>query len=190
MHSDLQIVLPEKLQDVPGAPPEKSSVTRVTPAELSSGMIRDVFAVWNERRANRLMPARENIVPHGIARHLKHVSLMRAIPESEDYEFRIIGDAHVRAYGTRHQGKHLSDLMAEAPGFALALKKSLDKVVSSRAPLAFCGVIGRDLGEARFITLESVFLPIGDSDERVDHIIVVSIYVPRNGFWRESPTIS
>ena len=168
--------------------PEKSSIAIVSPDALGSDVLQGLLAIWNERRAERLMPARSDFSPRAIGQLLKYVSLVRVMSGGDDYEFRIIGDVHVQAYGTRHQGKCLSEVMNEAQGFGRALKKSFDVVVRSRGPIAYSGVIGRDAGEARFVALESLFLPLGDDDDRVDHIVTAGVYVPRRGYWPDETT--
>lgn len=172
---------------IPKQVPEKSSVAAIAPAELEAPDLLDILAIWNEKRAGRLLPARGDVLPGPMGRRLRNVSLLSVL--DGDYEFRIIGDTHVQAYGARHQGKRLSEVIAMAPGFGDALKKSVDIVVRKRIPIAYRGAIGRDVGEARFVWLETLFLPLGSTDEAVDHVMTASVYVPRDGIWPSSPTI-
>lgn len=129
------------------------------------------------------MPSRCGFAPRAIGHLLAYVSLVRVLPEHDDYEFRIIGNAHVQAYGTYDQGKCLSDVAKKAPGYGRALKESLDAVVKSRKPIAYSGVVGCDVGEARFVAFESLFLPLGEYENAVDHIVTAAVYVPRGGVW-------
>jgi hypothetical protein len=152
-------------------------------AEIDSPELRDILAIWNERRQNRSMPTRENIVPRALGHLVRNVSLVGVISGEEDYEFRVVGGVHVQAYGVNQQGKRLSDVLIEAPGFGGRLKASLDTVVETRAPLAYRGKIGRDVGNARFVWLETAFLPLGTSDAVVDHILIATVYAPLNGIW-------
>jgi hypothetical protein len=168
--------------------PEQSSVAAIAPSDLEAPELLEIFAVWNSRRGARLMPARTDVLPAPMRRHIRNVSLLSVL--DGDYEFRVIGEAHIQAYGARHQGKRMSELMAIAPKFAGVLKHSVDIVVRKRIPIAYRGAIGRDVGEARFVWIETMFLPLGQTDEAVDHVMTASIYVPRNGVWDRTPTFA
>ena len=158
--------------------PEKSSVLAISPAELNSSDLRNIYSIWDEKRQSRTMPARNDLLPRALGRCLRNVSLIGIPPGDRDYEFRVIGDVHVQAYG-----KRMSDLIAVAPGFGRVMKATLDTVFNTRAPLAFRGMIGRDAGDARFVWLETIYLPLGAVNDAVDHIIVATVYAPRNGTW-------
>ncbi len=166
-------------------PVERSSIAVVSLDMIESDILRELLAIWNGRRAGRAMPSRRDFVPRAVGHLLQYVSLVRVLPERDNYEFRIIGDAHVQAYGTNDQGKCLSDVAKTSPDFGRALKKTLDAVVESLRPIAYGGAIGRDVGETRFVSFESLFLPLGD-DESVDHIISAAVYVPRGGVWPQT----
>ncbi|HTP76726.1 MAG TPA: PAS domain-containing protein [Rhizomicrobium sp.] len=168
--------------------PDKSSVSAIALSEMEARELLDIYAVWNERRGGRRMPARADVLPAPMGRNIKNVSLISVL--GDDYEFRIIGEAHIQAYGARHQGKRLSEVMEFAPGFAGVLKRSVDIVVRKRIPIAYRGAIGRDVGNARFVWIETMFLPLGQRDDAVDHVMTASIYVPRNGIWEQAPTIA
>src|SRR5665213_2818433 len=86
------------------ANPERPLIAEIAPHELQSPETRAIYAIWNERRGSRAMPSRAEVLPRPLARFLRHISLMRVLPDTDDYEFRVIGDAHVQAYGTNAQG--------------------------------------------------------------------------------------
>ena len=174
---------------LPREPPEKSAVEIIAPEALKSEILQSLASVWKANRERGGMPRRASLLPRGIGNLLKYVSLVRVVPERSDYEFRIIGDIHVQAYGTRHQGKCLSDVAKEAPKFARMLQRSLDAVVKAKKPIAYRGIIGRDAGDSRFIALESVFLPLSEDGTSVDHIMTAGIYTPRGGYWTDAPAI-
>ena len=168
--------------------PDTSSVAAIPPAELEARELLEIYAVWNRHKADRVMPSRTDVLPSPMGRHIKNISLLSVL--DGDYEFRIIGEAHIQAYGERHQGKLLSEVTALAPAFGSVLKRSVDIVVRKRIPIAYRGAIGRDVGNARFVWIETMFLPLGQTDDAVDHVMTASVYVPRNGMWDSSPTIA
>lgn len=161
--------------------PERTAVETVQPAALDSPVLQELWALWQMQRGGRAMPVRDDLVPHGIARHLRYVSLVRVLAEPRDYELRIVGDAHVQAYGVSHQGRRLSELDALSPKFARRLAGLFDGVVETGAAFAQRGYIGRDVGQSRIVSLEAIYLPLGA--RAVDHILLATVYAPRDGYW-------
>jgi hypothetical protein len=164
---------------IPSIVPQESSVVRIALADLRSEELVEIVAIWNRRRGDRLMPARDDLLPRAVGRLLRNVSLLKVVPESGDYEFRVVGDVHVQAYGSSHQGARLSDVISEAPVYGSILKATLDSVVKKRRPIAYRGAVGQDVGDAQFVWLETVFLPLGVDGDTVDHVINASVYVQR-----------
>ncbi len=176
--------MPQYAQQVaPISVPETSSVSIVSLAELESDELRHITAAWSRLKDGRLMPAREEVGPRAFGSYARNVSLIRAIEGGEDYEFRVVGDAHVQAYGASPH-KYVSEVIASAPDYGTRLKLSYDYVRMSGQPLAFRGLMGRDLPDSRFVWFEAAYLPLG-ADGKVDHILTVAVYAPRSGTWDE-----
>jgi hypothetical protein len=165
-------------QPQPGKPPEKSSVEVISLSDIESQIVYTVVAAWRKWRGLHAMPPREKLALRDLGPAASHVSLARVIDEGEDYEFRIIGDAHVRAYGTSYQNKRLSDVMRVSPRFGKQLKASYDLVRTSGHPFAVRGLIGQDVPDAGFAWFETCYLPLGTGG--VDHVINVAVYTPRS----------
>jgi hypothetical protein len=163
--------------------PEKSSISAISLTEIASRELQEVISIWRTWCRDRPMPERDDVVPRGLGRLLPSISIVRVVRDEQDYEFRIIGGAHTQAYGVSQQSKKLSDVIVQAPGFGRRLKASLDEVVETLAPVAYRGKIGRDVGEARFVWLETVFLPVGGANDGVDHVMIATVYAPLGGVW-------
>ena len=171
----------QRAPEAASARPDKTRIVEITPAELESPEVRAIFAIWEERRGRRPMPTREEIVPKPLGKLLRYISLTRFVPEDGDYEVRIIGDAHVEAYGRNSPGERLSAVKSTSPEFVAALKHSYDLVRTQRAPLGYRGIMGRDLSQARFDWFETLYMPLGGGD--VEFILNASVYRPRDGKW-------
>jgi hypothetical protein len=156
--------------------PEKTSVDAIALADIESVEVATIVAAWNKWRGLHVMPPRERLAPNAFGRAAAHTSLARVV--GEDYEFRIIGDAHVRAYGTSYQNKLVSDVIAASPRFGKQLKASYDLVRTTGRAYAFRGLIGRDAPDAGFAWFETCYLPFG-TDSVVDHILNAAVYAPR-----------
>ncbi|MEJ1970805.1 MAG: PAS domain-containing protein [Rhizomicrobium sp.] len=170
-----------------GAPiqivPEKTPIAEIRPGELESPDLRAIYAIWCENRGGRSMPQREEVMPRPLGRLVRNVSLVKVLADAADYEFRVIGDVHVQAYGANAQGLKFSDLIASNPDFGNVLKASYDLVCARRAPVAFRGFMGREMTQARFDWLETIYMPLRDAEGGVAYVMNASVYVPRNGAW-------
>ena len=165
--------------------PEVSTAGRVALDDLENAPLISLFEIWNRLRGERLFPARSELTAKSIGRFLRNISIASILDEGRDYEFRIIGDAHVEAYAASYQGKKLSNLVADSPTFGAVIKGAYDNVRFKKRPLAFRGLMGRDFPDVRFVYHESVYLPFGTADDVVDHVITASVYVPRDGSWSD-----
>ena len=163
--------------------PEKSSVVPVEFAKLESQRVRVVCEAWERWRGSRPMPTRNDISLKDLGNAAANISLVRARPAENDYEYRIIGDAHIQAYGVSYQGRRMSEAIAQAPRFGKILKASYDMICAMRRPYAFRGLIGRDIPELRFVWFETCYFPLGPSPDEVDHVMNVAVYEPRGGSW-------
>ncbi len=155
--------------------PTESGVIDLDSVENS--LVRAGIGYWRRLKGDRAFPARRQLSPRDIAGLLRNVILVRVVNDGDDYEFRIVGDAHVQMSGFNMQGGHIRDLQRVSPSFATALQKLYGKVLSTRAPFALRGAMERP-GQAPLAS-ESVLLPLGPDDSTIDHILVFSVYVPR-----------
>lgn len=163
--------------------PVKSSVIPIAFDDIESERVRAVYLAWLCWRGSRPMPTRNEISLRDLGNAAANISLVHVMPQQNDYEFRIIGDAHIQAYGVNFQGKRMSDAMAFAPRHAKILKSSYDMICAMRRPYAFRGRVGHDAPNARFVRFETCYLPLGPSPDEVDYIINAAFYTPRGGEW-------
>lgn len=173
---------PGSVSAAPHRTPEKTIILPVAPADFESPEIRAVYSVWDEKRGERPMPMRSEILPRPLARQLRFISIVRVIPETNDYELRVIGDAHAEAYGWNGQGLRISQLAASGNVMGEMLRDSYELVRTFRRPLGFRGILGRDITQARFDWFETLYLPLG-SGGVIDHILNASTYRPKDGKW-------
>jgi hypothetical protein len=144
---------------------------------VESEIVRAGVAYWRRLRSTRKFPDRNDMTPRDIRGLLRNVVLLRVIDDGRDYEFRIVGDAHVIAHGFSMQGKNLSQMDDHAPGYGAVLKELYDYPVRRGTPLALRGWLSMGEDGAEFVFSESVFLPLGPNDETIDHVLNFSVYV-------------
>jgi len=160
--------------------PKESSVYIVPPHELDSEPVSFAVRHWYALRGPRRYPTRDEILPRDIAGVLRHIVLIRVLDAGADFEYRIVGDAHVQAHETNFVGMRLKEIENTHPGFDPNTRATYEFVRFTGEPLAVRGWVGRDVPESKFCYYETIFLPLG-AEDGVDHLLVVTSYVPRAG---------
>ncbi|HEY0282017.1 MAG TPA: PAS domain-containing protein [Rhizomicrobium sp.] len=169
--------IPQAAASDSGRPPEKLS-HRIAVSEIDSSILLQGAAYWRGLCRERKFPSRSAVAPRGLAGLLRYTTLLRVIDGGEDYEYRIVGDAYVMAHGTSFQGKRWSDTERVAPGYYKTVKSTYDSVVRTGEPVAMRGWIERGGKNSELVYSEYLFLPLGENDQTVDHILVFAVYLP------------
>jgi hypothetical protein len=162
--------------------PAYSSGRVLTIDDVESDTLRQVIAGWRRLKGERRFPAREAVTPRAFGRLLRHITLLRVLDGGADYEFRIVGDVQVQAYGENFRTMRLSEVGLLHPRFAEGMKIFYEGVRMGRDPFGYRGWIGRDMPDTKFSYHELVYFPLGPDDATVDHILVAGIYVSRGEF--------
>jgi len=163
----------------PQRAPQPSARFFVASDELENPVLRDGVAYWHGLKAGRKLPAPSDLSPREMASLLRHIVLLRVLDGGRDYEYRIAGDAHVEAYGHHLRGTRISECTEPSPDLGKAMHGLYEHVRTTAQPFALRGSVGRNNRDFRFVYFESALLPLGEDGETVDHILIVSIYVPR-----------
>jgi len=149
---------------------------------IDNPVLQQGLAYWTRIRAERSYPARADLMPRDLAPLLRHVCLLRVLDGGADYEFRIVGDAHVISHGFSMQGMRISDIDGYSPGYGPVLKTLYDRAVRRRTCYAFRGWLERGEKNKQYIYSESIFMPMGPDEATVDHVLNVAVYTPRDSY--------
>ncbi|HEX2590599.1 MAG TPA: PAS domain-containing protein [Rhizomicrobium sp.] len=163
----------------PQPAPDNSSTYVLTLDQVENPLVRTGVNYWRALRGDRRMPARPQLSPRDIAGILRHLVILRVLDDGTDYEYRLVGDAQVQAYGFNFQNLRISQIKSVAPEFGQLMLGIYELVRTTRDPFVVRGWIGKDIPDSKFVYHESAFLPLGQDGETVDHIVVVSSYVPK-----------
>ena len=145
--------------------------------DIDSPILQQGYAYWRGLCHDRKFPSRKDVTPRGLAGLLRHTELLRVIDGGKDYEYRIVGDAYVLAHGVSFQGICWSETRSFTPDGYKIIKSIYDTIVQTGEPLAKCGWIERGGKNSELIYSEYLFLPLGEDDKMVDHILVFAVYV-------------
>ncbi|MEI9994763.1 MAG: PAS domain-containing protein [Rhizomicrobium sp.] len=161
------------------AAPEQSSVTAVALDALDNAATRTAANYWRMLRGSRGLPARSALSPKDMRALLRNIVLLRVIDGGADYEYRIVGDDFVWAYGLRFRGMRLTQIERADPGHGARMRELYEHVRVTAEPLGLQGWIGRDRPNSLFVYYESVLLPFADDGRTVDHVLVCAFHVPK-----------
>ena len=149
---------------------------------IESPIVRQGVEYWRALKGERSYPARSDMKPREMAPLLRNIVLLRLIDGGADYEYRIVGDAHVISHGFSMQGLKVSDVDRFSPGYGPVLKSLYDRAVRKREVYAFRGWMERGEKTKQYIYSESVFMPMGPDEATVDHVLNFSVYTPRDSY--------
>jgi hypothetical protein len=143
--------------------------------EVADSRLKELVAYWRERAGRRLMPARADISPRDLVRHLPALCLINVHHKTEkgerampDFSFRLVGTGLADMFCSGATGKSIDRVIPQpAAGIAGAV---LAAIVEHRRPLRTFGYMDWWPGgaETRF---ECLHLPLTRTDGRVDIIL-------------------
>ena len=149
---------------------------------IESPIVRQGIEYWRRLKGARSYPARQDLTPREMAPLLRNIVILRLLDGGADYEYRIVGDAHVISHGFTMQGLHVSDVDKYSPGYSPVLKSLYDRAVRRRDVYAFRGWMERGEKNKKYIYSESAFMPMGPDETTIDHVLNFSVYTPRDSF--------
>lgn len=144
--------------------------------DIRSPILRQGLAYWNEKRAQRMMPARADIDPMEIIPILPHVILLDVLRDPLDFRYRLIGTVTEDHMAEPYTGRRFSEISHQrAPS---RIWSCCEQVVQDPRPLrSDIPYIGpkRD-----FTALEDIMMPLAADGETVDMIFVVVEYIQKS----------
>lgn len=152
--------------------PGLTSINFVGVTEMQHRAVRLGYDYWLRQRGTRKFPARAQIRPNEIAAALSHFALIKVWEGASDFEVRIAGDAMNYAYRAPLNGRLLSDIATDLPLMASRWRCIFQEIIATGTPLGVRTRAGHDLPETNFSDSEAVFLPLGEEDGSVDHLLL------------------
>jgi hypothetical protein len=127
----------------------------------------EMFTYWASRRQGGRLPARAQIDPCDLKRHLPTVSLIEVISKPRAYRQRLAGTGLYGVYGREITGKMLDDVYS--PQAADYWRTQLDQVVDEARPCAgFHSLAWRG---APHLSILWIRLPLSSNGREVDMIL-------------------
>jgi hypothetical protein len=130
-----------------------------------------IYAYWLQKYGERRMPARSDVDPTTMPRQaLPGVSIVEVVPDERRYVYRLVGTGEVEVRGHDPTGESVKEaFFGPSAEDALAC---YDRVVSTRAP--FLDAMPFTSPSGRYVTVETLFLPLSEDGTNVTKILVFS----------------
>ena len=135
----------------------------------------DLKTYWDVKRGPRAMPARSDIDPLELRRHMGSLVLVDVLPGMTDFRMRLIGSRIVETLGRDSTGKLLSSLKAADANwwrFCDGLYRAIARRAVTARARGNLRMVGRD-----FRTFDSVLLPLDAGDGTVGMILAEQIFL-------------
>lgn len=134
------------------------------------------YELWNMGRGRRLFPARDQMSPRRLGRLLRHIVLVRVLDDGREFQIRVAGDGVIAAHVEPLVGLTTAEVDTLLPGYGSGLHQLYSHVYTTKAPIAFRGLIHREPDNKPF-NREHLLVPLGETDHMVDHLISFIIYL-------------
>jgi hypothetical protein len=140
--------------------------------EISNPKLRRLYEYWSRQRGDRKWPTRADLDPVDMRFALGNVILVEVLPETPPrYRIRLHGTTLTQRVGYDLTGKMLDDM--PVPEFRDLSRLSFNKVVRTGEPLH---IVNDRLVDDRMQHYESILMPLSNSGERVDMLLVGLVY--------------
>lgn len=154
--------------------------------DVSDPYVKAGAAYWRSLCGQRKFPARGELTLRGMAAFLPHVIIIRVDDNGADYEYCYVGEAQRQAYGMPLKGIRLTQIEAATPQLGALVRSVFEQVRSSQVPLVVRGRIYSELANDKRRFHETIWMPLGDSETCVDHLLMIGVQVPKP-FWEATP---
>ncbi|HEX2590602.1 MAG TPA: PAS domain-containing protein [Rhizomicrobium sp.] len=154
-------------------PPTEELGRKVKLDEIKSPRVQEGHAYWLSKCNGRAYPSRADINPADIKHLLPHVILVHILGE-HDYQYRIVGEANVKAHGFNANNWRVSQLDSQVSGYTAMMTELYAHMRKSGRPFAAKGSLVHI--DRAFREYESIYMPLGPVGGPIDHLFAVCAY--------------
>jgi hypothetical protein len=138
------------------------------PASADHAALRAVKDYWNEKRGDRRMPARRDVLPGELKAYLPQILLVDVLPGATDFRYRLVG-SRLRPYFPREAtGKTMREALAPFGAETVSSTIEVYRTVAGCTPLRITGPGHLYAQQSKFF--EAMLLPLSDDDKDVNMI--------------------
>lgn len=154
----------------------------------SSPILLELYRYWDMKRGARAFPSRADIDPIEIRRVLPHVVLTDVFREPLRLRYRLVGTAIIDLFDMGElTGRWIDE--ATYGDWAQSLHSVYSVVIDTGKPARAFGELRQFKGH-EWITLEDIFLPLGETDDLVTMVMVGVVNVSGAEAEAETPDLA
>ena len=146
------------------------SLAPAAPGTFHDARLHQALALWQGLMASGKFPTRAAMTPRLMSGFLRQVCLLQVDPRSGGFMVRVCGDAIEHAWGRSLAGLVCEDLNQLSAGSGDSLRQICRWLVDFAQPLIIADVLLPEAGASR---RECLFLPLGESESALDHVVAV-----------------
>lgn len=155
-----------------GVPRAAVVVTDVAEAGVGHPVLRRLYAYWQGKRGERLMPARSDLDPLEIPSLLRHLILLDVTHDPLRFRVRLYGTEVADLRGRDLTGRYLYEGAATSIGETTRPWNLA--TVETRRPHYVTGPY-EDISDGRIGTFYRLGLPLSEAGERVDMLMIALV---------------
>lgn len=148
----------------------------IDPSQVQNTLLRKALELWEDLRGDRLYPSRQQLSPRALGPLLRHAILIKVLDGGAEFQIRIIGDAIAAVQNIQMQGLTTAELDQILPGYGSMVRTAYVRAFDEKLPQAYSGPILREADQRTF-NRELLLLPLGETDDAVDHLITFVVYM-------------
>jgi len=142
-------------------------------SHLDDPLLREIYAYWRERRAERRMPARRQIDPTDMPRLLPHLVISEQLDGGARFRYRLAGTAVAGAVGFNPTGRCIDEVVSGGYGDFIT---GLHRTVCREAVPLFAASAFSPAARGRHFFARRLMLPLSDDDRSVNQILSLVIF--------------
>lgn len=163
--------------------PESAAIARKVGTEkiapvgleaLETEALRDFADFWNKARDGMPLPCVSRLDPVEIPRHLSQAILIDVKHDPLAFQFRLVGDGPVQAYGYSTAGMNVMDLEVDGVPVGKMMYEAYAWIAAQRNIVAMKGP-NAALADG-YKRQEMVYLPFSDGGSRIVRILGAAVY--------------
>lgn len=147
-------------------------MSETTPFHDADGRLRHVYEYWQDKRADRAMPARRDINPADLKTVLPHLMLIDVEPGPR-FRYRVFGTAVSESFGMDATGSYVDDVMVG--NYKVFLLRLYNDLCTAKKPIYSTSIYGAKR-EAKMWT-QRLMLPLSSDGDLVDMVLACQVFL-------------
>lgn len=149
---------------------EQIARAEINPARVTQPVLAAVYAYWKQKRGQRPMPTRADILPSELREHLGWIVMVDVTPGFEEFRYRLVGTLVNQYFLADATGKTIREAFsAYAPNVASAVTAVHRKAARDKVVVRSHGA--SDWMGGGFEEFDALYLPLSDDGDTCNMLL-------------------